>query len=184
MFLTFLQDYNLDENQEPLVFYVLERMRELNWTGSHGSNPDPSAAGGADDDPSALAAVNRNPGGLRVTIGHCNRLCLFTTAQWIQLKDKIYGLPVYFVDLPQSSIYMMGRPDSARSSASMAPRGSLDVPWLNSRIGMHVAMGVNNVQNAFTPQGSVDPLSLCTLAAGLHQCANPRGLRALLVSFV
>jgi hypothetical protein len=43
-------------------------------------------------------------------------------------------------------------------------------------------MAVNNVENAFTPQGSVDPLSLVAFGAAIYQSVTPKDLRTLVVS--
>ena len=85
-------------------------------------------------------------------------------------------LPVTLVGLPQSDMYMMGR--QVRSP----PRGTLNVCRLATEHGIEVAMGVNNVQNAFTPQGSVDPLGLCPLGVALFQGATDGDCVRLLVS--
>jgi hypothetical protein len=42
-------------------------------------------------------------------------------------------------------------------------------------------MGVNNIENAFTPQGSLDPLSLCTFGVAIFQSATPADIRTLIV---
>ncbi|KAF7314243.1 hypothetical protein MKEN_00896800 [Mycena kentingensis (nom. inval.)] len=114
------------------------------------------------------------PPKLRIAIGHATRLQLFTPAQWDELVKAIGCLPISLIGLPQSDIYMMGR------AMSRAPRGTLHVPQIAREHNLHVAMSVNNVQNAFTPQGSLDPLALCTLGVSLFQAATPNDLRTLL----
>ncbi|KAJ3828766.1 hypothetical protein F5880DRAFT_1692230 [Lentinula raphanica] len=91
--------------------------------------------------------------GRRITIGHATRLQLFKPQEWQHLCDAIGDLPITFVGLPNSDI-------------------TLRVPYLADRYGLHVAMSVNNVENAFTPQGSVDPLALCTFGAAVFQAAT------------
>ncbi|KAJ7863153.1 Metallo-dependent hydrolase [Mycena olivaceomarginata] len=112
----------------------------------------------------------------RITIGHATRLQLFAPAEWRDLVAAIGDLPVTFVGLPQSDIYMLGRQQAA--SPLGAPRGTLRIPHLANEYGVEMAMAVNNAQNAFTPQGSVDPLSLCAGRA-LFQSATPGDLRTL-----
>lgn len=63
------------------------------------------------------------------------------------------------------------------------PRASLNVPKLAKEYRIDVAMGVNNVQNPFTPQGSVDPLGLCTLGVAIFQAGTPSDCRSLLVCY-
>lgn len=62
------------------------------------------------------------------------------------------------------------------------PRATLRVSQLKGDYGINVSMSVNNVQNAFTPQGTVDPLGLCTLGVGIFQAATPEDCRTLLVN--
>jgi hypothetical protein len=110
-----------------------------------------------------------------VAVGHATRLGLFTPSQWRDFEAAMKELPINIIGLPQSDMYMMGRdkPDP--------PRAALRVPQLASEYGIEVGMAVNNVQNAFTPQGSVDPLGLCTLGVGLFQAGTPKDCRILLV---
>lgn len=142
-------DYNLDRTSEPLIYYVIKRLRDLDW-------------------------ATRMPG-KRVTVGHATRLTLFSSEEILALRDEVKDLPITFVGLPQSDMYMMGRNDPSR------PRGTLQVPELVNH-GLDVAISVNNVGNAFTPQGSLDPLSLCTFGVAVYQAGTPRDCRVLLVS--
>ncbi|KAJ7780627.1 hypothetical protein DFH07DRAFT_910153 [Mycena maculata] len=132
-------DYNLDPASEPLIYEVISAAKKLSWARQH-----------------------------RITIGHATRLQLFTPDQWVDLISAIGDLPIVFVGLPQSDMYIRGR--------------TLEVPHLANKYGLDVAMSVNNVQNAFTPQGSVDPLSLCTLGVALFQSATPNNVRTLVRS--
>lgn len=113
--------------------------------------------------------------GRRVCVGHATRLTLFGPAEWARLRDELAGLPVTLVGLPQSDVYMMGR------GLEPPPRGTLDAVRLQREHGIEVAMAVNNVQNAFTPQGAPDPLALCPLGVALFQAAAPRDCATLLV---
>lgn len=147
-------DFNLDHASEPLIHYVIQQMRERRWTKS---------------------SVNKFGVPRTVAIGHATRLGLFTPFQWHELREAMGDLPIHIVGLPQSDVYMMGRDQVD------PPRATLRVPQLAEEYGVNVAMGVNNIQNAFTPQGSVDPLSLCTLGVGLFQTGTPNDCRTLLV---
>ncbi|KZV62206.1 Metallo-dependent hydrolase [Peniophora sp. CONT] len=119
----------------------------------------------------AMRAVNWDANGPRVTLGHCTRWSLFPPQEWARLKDAIGDLPVSLVALPQSDVYMMRTPERRR--------GTVDVHTAASA-GVDVALGVNNVGNAFTPQGSADPLELVPLGVALYQDATPPALRRLL----
>lgn len=74
---------------------------------------------------------------------------------------------------------MQGR--QHRDDALGAPRSTLRVPYIANKYGFHIAMSVNNVENAFTPQGSVDPLALCSLAAAVFQAATKKDIEILMV---
>src|SRR5699024_9573745 len=79
--LDFHLDYNLDRGKEPLVWYVLRRLRDKGWTSRVGK---------------------------RVMLGHCVRLTLFSGDEWERLANEIRegDLPVSFVGLPTSDLYM------------------------------------------------------------------------------
>ncbi|GAB1201393.1 hypothetical protein APSETT444_010785 [Aspergillus pseudonomiae] len=89
----------------------------------------------------------------RVMLGHCTRFTLFRDDEWERLTTEIgtgdHALPVSFV-----------------------VRGTLRVPELIRRYGLDVVLGVNNVGNAFTPWGSVDPLGLACLGVGVYQAGT------------
>jgi len=103
--------------------------------------------------------------GKHACIGHATRLTLFSPDEWARLSNfiKDHSLPVTLVGLPQSDMYMMGR------GSDYPRRTTLDVPKIAKEHQMKVAMAVNNVDNAFTPQGPVDPLALCPLGVALFQ---------------
>lgn len=149
-------DYNLDADAEPMVWETLRQMREIGWT--------------------KTSAGNR-----RVTIGHATRLGMFSAEEWARMRTELDELPLQIVALPQSDIYMMGRPNSdGTRSVPLADR-TLDVATIWRDYGVHVALSVNNVENAFTPQGYLDPLTLACLEVGLFQVGTEPGWRELLV---
>jgi hypothetical protein len=47
-------------------------------------------------------------------------------------------------------------------------RGTLHIPEMIEKYGLQAAVAVNNVGNAFTPQGNCDPLSVASLGVGLY----------------
>jgi hypothetical protein len=147
-------DYNLDPDATPMVWDVLQWMRQRSWCRSSGK---------------------------RVTIGHATRLGLFSQEEWAELKRAMDILPLEIVGLPQSDIYMMGRADpSGKACAPLAGR-TLDAPRVYRDHGVLVALSVNNVENAFTPQGSLDPLTLASLGVALFQVGTESDWRVLLV---
>ncbi|KAF8908868.1 hypothetical protein CPB84DRAFT_1724647 [Gymnopilus junonius] len=155
-------DYNLDPNSEPLIYEVIAQVKRR-YQSVEGSD---AVSGGK--------VIGACP---RITIGHATRLQLFSEEQWSKLATAISDLPITFVGLPQSDIYMQGR--AHWDEPLGAPRGTLRVPYIAQKYGIEIAMSVNNVENAFTPQGSVDPLSLCTFSVGVFQAATPKDIRSL-----
>lgn len=148
-------DYNLDSDSEISLHQVLKELRERTW----GDPAEPY-------------------GHKHVTIGHATRLALLSKDAWRALAQDMNGLPVHFVGLPQSDLYMMGRRDFGDGPSV---RGTLPVTQLARELGIEVALAVNNVDNAFTPQGSADPLMLCPLGVAIFQAATPRDCETLLV---
>ncbi|KNG84660.1 zinc metallopeptidase [Aspergillus nomiae NRRL 13137] len=164
-------DYHLDPTKGALVWFVLQCLRDVGWTKSRSNK--------------------------RVMLGHCTRFTLFRDDEWERLTTEIgtgdHALPVSLVGLPTSDLYMASPPLS--SSCCVSPpsspisgscssgscctskhgdtvRGTLRVPELIRRYGLDVVLGVNNVGNAFTPWGSVDPLGLACLAVGMYQAGT------------
>ena len=166
-------DYNLDEAREPLVWFVVETLKRKRW-------------------------MQRAPPGRTVVLGHCTRLTLFGKEEWERLRVEIGELPVHFVGLPTSGIqlaliehysradhlidtFMMGRPGKGNDGWGQRVRGTLQIPRLITEYGFNAAIGVNNVGNAFTPQGNCDPLSVACLGVGLYQAGTMRDAEILYV---
>jgi hypothetical protein len=174
-YVDFHLDYNLDPSSELLIYEVISqlktRYRRSSSSSSQGPDPESSTKGFIE------GPTFRCP---RITIGHATRLQLFTQTQWRDLVEAISDLPITFVGLPQSDIFMQGR--AYKDTPLGAPRGTLRVPYIAKNYGLEIAMSVNNVDNAFTPQGSLDPLSLCTFGVAIFQTAMPEDIRTLVVS--
>ncbi|PKY04182.1 Metallo-dependent hydrolase [Aspergillus campestris IBT 28561] len=146
--LDFHLDYTLDPGREPLVWTVLDVLRRCGWTGGRTRK--------------------------RVMLGHCTRLTLFGE-EWTRLAREIAEdeLPVSFVGLPTSDLYMAAPPAGGGEEEGMAtPRGTLQVPRLVREYGLDAVVGVNNVGNAFTPWGAADPLGLACLGVGVYQAGS------------
>ncbi|CCM03532.1 uncharacterized protein FIBRA_05666 [Fibroporia radiculosa] len=150
-------DYTLDRDAEPLIWYVLDELRTRMRTG-------------------------RWPAGARVCVGHATRLTLFSAEEWAALAHAVHpdgeGLPLALVGLPPSDVYMMAR---GAQWELARPRGTLDVVRLARVHALPVAMAVNNVENAFTPQGVLDPLALCPLGVALFQSGTRADAARLVV---
>ncbi|KAF5864021.1 hypothetical protein ETB97_008757 [Aspergillus alliaceus] len=153
-------DYNLDPGKGALVWFVLDCLREYGW-------------------------VERSR--KRVMLGHCTRFTLFGHDEWDRLAREVEGLPVSFVGLPSSDLYMAAPVGSSCCSEEERAgdrdrdrvRGTLRVPELVKRYGLDVCLGVNNVGNAFTPWGSVDPLALACLGVGVYQAGTAQDAELL-----
>ncbi|KAJ9620243.1 hypothetical protein H2203_008008 [Taxawa tesnikishii (nom. ined.)] len=93
--------------------------------------------------------------------------------QWIAKTNKLIigDLPVSFVGLPTSDLFMMRTDHGAR--------GTLPVPKLIREYGLNAAISINNIGNAFTPQGSCDPLSVACTGVGVYQAGTKRDAEIL-----
>ena len=103
-------DYFLEEHKPPLVWTAIDIVKQHSWSEKQGKN---------------------------ITLGHCTRLTRFTHHEWQSLKERIGNLPVSFVGLPTSDLFMM------RSSENV--RGTLPVVELIQRHGLDAAVAINNV---------------------------------------
>lgn len=157
---------------------------------------------------------------------------MLSHAALVRLSKEIKesDLPIYFVGLPTSDLYMMGRPDipskpseekqgenengnaneienshpqnanhqnfkdnpqnvqdeseseseSAQQQPMLRPRATLNPILLHQEYGVECVLGVNNVGNAFTPYGTVDPLQLASLGTGLYHAGTSEQAERLL----
>ncbi|EWG47660.1 hypothetical protein FVEG_07717 [Fusarium verticillioides 7600] len=117
------------------------------------------------------------PGGPTVVFGHATRLTRATHDDLIRLSEKLRetGLPIHFVGLPTSDLYMMGRHGSDASEHNeplSRPCGTIMVPKLIKDYGINACLSVNNVGNPFTPHGDGDPLKIASLGVGLFHAGT------------
>lgn len=148
MHLDFHLDYNLDEGQEAMVWNVIRTLKKERW--------------------------NEKAKGKKVVIGHCTRITVFTTKEMTMLAKEIKDaeLPISFVGLPTSDLFMMGRPSDGEWGGSR-PRGTMPILELIRKFELNACISINNVGNAFTPWGSVDPLRLASLCVGVYHAGTP-----------
>ncbi len=139
-------DYFLEEDKQPLIWDVLETLKEQSWTGA---------------------------GGKQITSGHCTRLTHFREEEWHRLKREIGELSVFFVGLPTSDLFMMRTRENVR--------GTLPILEMIKEYGLDAAIAINNIGNAFTPQGNCDPLSIAQLGVGLYQAPTQADVQLLYV---
>ncbi|GAO52731.1 Metallo-dependent hydrolase [Saitoella complicata NRRL Y-17804] len=93
------------------------------------------------------------------TLGHATKLSAYPASDLASLVHTIatHALPVHFVALPTSDTYILGQ--------------TLHAPEIVAA-GFGVCLGVNNVQNPFTPMGCADPMSLLPFCVNLWQSAT------------
>lgn len=158
--LDFHLDYNLDDpsSSRPLTYAVLDNLQRLSWL----EKADTSKT---------------------IVLGHCTQLSTLPAPELEDLARRIKQskLPIYFVGLPTSDLFMMGRPapDIAVGTPHSRPRGTLQVPSLIKDYGLSACLGVNNVGNAFTPYGAGDPLQLASWGVGIYQAGTLDDARTL-----
>lgn len=150
-------DYNIDATRQSSILEAINILHMKGWP-SDATSPDFRT----------------------VVFGHCTHLTTFEKSDWLALKDRIGILPIYFVGLPTSDLFMMGRP-SEEDGGGQRVRGTLQVPQMIQEYGLNAAIGVNNVGNAFTPQGSSDPLALASFGVGVYQAGTKHDAEILLV---
>lgn len=148
-------DYNLNPKASPMIDYVIEVAKARNWI--------------------------QNSCGKTIVLGHCTRLTLCSAEEWHSIRTCVADLPISFIGLPTSDLYMMGKPDEKDGSGQRV-RGTLQVPEMIENYDLNGAIGVNNVGNAFTPNGNCDPMSLASMGVGLYQAGTKRDTELLYVS--
>ncbi|KAI1632024.1 amidohydrolase [Biscogniauxia mediterranea] len=149
--LDFHLDYTLTPppSLKPLAFSVIELLQKHGWVGT--------------------ANESRT-----IVLGHCTQLSMLDNSQLAQLAEVVIAskLPIHFVGLPTSDLYMMGRPGQETSASHYRPRGTLQVPSMIKTLRLSACIGVNNVGNAFTPFGTGDPLQLASWGVGIYHAGT------------
>ena len=149
MHLDFHLDYNLDGSQSAWTDHVTTQLQ-------------------------SISLYQRDRSSLKkktVILGHCTRTTLFDEPVWQGLSQRMQHLNIYFIGLPTSDLYMMGRPKSHEGGGERV-RGTLQMPQMILKYGLQGAIAVNNVGNAFTPYGSCDPLSVASMGIGLYHAGT------------
>lgn len=150
-------DYNLGEEEPALIWDVLALLKQSGW-------------------------INKSDRELKLTFGHCTKFTTFDDRLWHRLKSEIGDLPISFIGLPTSDLFMMGRPAADDTTQrSKRPRGTLQIVEMIERYGLECAASINNIGNAFTPQGSCNPLRLASLAVGVYQASTKQAVETVFV---
>lgn len=142
--LDFHLDYNLNPDQEAWTWYVIEQARnhKISWNGAR-----------------------------TIALGHCTRLTLLDQQSWFTLAGETAGLPLYFVGLPTSDMYMRGKPDEDQGGGERV-RGTLQIPYMIQKYNhQEPSQSTTSAMHLF-PQGSCDPLSLASIGVGLYHAGT------------
>ncbi|KAJ4262878.1 hypothetical protein NW762_006491 [Fusarium torreyae] len=119
-----------------------------------------------------------HPGAPTVVLGHATRLTQASHSDISLFAERLRSknLPVHFIGLPTSDLFMMGRPASDKVSEQETPLnrpcGTLHVPKMIQDYGLNACLSVNNVGNAFTPYGGGDPLDIASWSVGLFHAGR------------
>ncbi len=181
--LDFHLDYDLDESKRPeelMVWQVLRLLMEDRWPTSRDDRKEASGAGSGLGGESSDTSEGKSTSATMkkrvktVVLGHCSALTLLPhegpySLTSLASKIRESTLPVYFVGLPTSDLYMMGRPSEHQDIPLHRPRGTLNILALTQTYGLKGCIAINNVGNAFTPFGSGDPLELAAWCVGIYQ---------------
>ncbi|KAF5265307.1 hypothetical protein BFJ66_g9416 [Fusarium oxysporum f. sp. cepae] len=125
-----------------------------------------------------------SPGAPTVVFGHATRLTRATHDDLVRLSETLREtkLPVHFVGLPTSDLYMMGRhgaDGSEHGEPLSRPCGTIMVPKLIHDYGINACLSVNNVGNPFTPHGDSDPLKIASWGVGLFHAGTVEDAKIL-----
>ncbi|KAF4333737.1 cytosine deaminase [Fusarium beomiforme] len=128
-----------------------------------------------------------HPGAPTVVLGHATRLTRASHEDLIAFSRLLREtkLPVHFVGLPTSDLYMMGRigfddSDYFEEGPPLSrPSGTINVPKLIQQYGIKTCLSVNNVGNPFTPHGNGDPLGIACWGVGLFHAGRVEDAKML-----
>ncbi len=95
----------------------------------------------------------------RVSIGHATTLAALDGAERGRVLDALAASQITVVLLPATDLFLVGRSDERNVRRGVAPLVAL---W---QAGVPTALSSNNIRNAFTPTGTVDPLDMALLLA-------------------
>jgi cytosine deaminase len=95
----------------------------------------------------------------RVSVGHLTSLGSVPRAQAKEICKVIAEANIHVMTLPATDLYLNGRGDEYRIRRGLTPIDLL------LEQGVNVIYGSNNIQNAFTPFGTADPLDIGLLLA-------------------
>ncbi|AWN35107.1 N-acyl-D-amino-acid deacylase [Methylobacterium radiodurans] len=103
----------------------------------------------------------------RVTLGHMTSLGALPPDQAGPVIDLLRRAEVNIVTIPATDTYLGGRKDPSSPRRGLTPVAAL------RNAGVNVTYASNNIRNAFTPFGKVDPLQIGNLLAHVAQLGSP-----------
>ena len=103
----------------------------------------------------------------RVTLGHMTSLGALLPDQAKPVIELLKNADISIVTLPATDTYLGGRKDQASPRRGLTPIRAL------RSAGVNVAYASNNIRNAFTPFGKVDPLQIGNMLAHIAQFGSP-----------
>lgn len=103
----------------------------------------------------------------RVTLGHMTSLGALLPDQAKPVIELLKRADISIVTLPATDTYLGGRKDQSSPRRGLTPVRAL------RDAGVNVAYASNNIRNAFTPFGKVDPLQIGNMLAHIAQFGAP-----------
>ncbi len=127
---------------------------------------------GMADLPALIAATQTHGYGGRVVAGHVTNLSAMPPEEVARIGRDLADAGIAVIALPATDLFLMGR-----EADRLPPRGLAPLAALRS-LGVHVAVGTNNVMNPFTPYGDANALRMANLYANVAHLAAPDDLAA------
>jgi cytosine/creatinine deaminase len=103
----------------------------------------------------------------RVTLGHMTSLASLLPDQAKPVLELLQRAEINIVTIPATDTYLGGRKDQANPRRGLTPVAAL------RKAGVNVTYASNNIRNAFTPFGKVDPLQIGNMLAHIAQLGSP-----------
>lgn len=110
----------------------------------------------------------------RVSAGHVTSLGSLPEHEAMDIAELLHRAGISVITLPMTDLFLNGRGDAE------GPRRGLAPVQLLQECSVNVAIGVNNVRNAFTPFGKADPLEVAWLLAVTSYMGGERDALALI----
>ncbi len=110
----------------------------------------------------------------RVSVGHLTSLASVPYEEAKKIAAEIARADIHVMTLPATDLFLNGRGDKEK-----VRRGVTPVKLLLEE-GANVIVGTNNIQNAFTPFGTGDPLDVALLLAHVAQMGTAKDFEILL----